>query len=216
MKPKLLVVDASLYLARTMAASLQLQGYATQVADNAVQALKLMDAGGLDAAVLDLDLQGRLDGPDLVEVAQVRRPGLPLVLTTHGWVVPGETASAALPLLRKPYLASDVVTALPAGLRRDGARPSQANEVTDPDAASPGFLEQQLALDNVRLFAQSGGGPGFLDLLRERLLLLSEGWSRLHLHEQEVRRLLAAKERLLRDLEQRRTRTTDPGRTGVQ
>ena len=66
------------------------------------------------------------------------------------------------------------------------------------------------------LFAQSGGGPGFLDLLRERLLLLSEGWSRLHLHEQEVRRLLAAKERLLRDLEQRRTRTTDPGRTGVQ
>lgn len=62
------------------------------------EALRLVDAGGFDAAVIDWNLDGESSAP----IAQaLMGMGIPFVISTGYGVVPSEFAN--LPLLAKPY-----------------------------------------------------------------------------------------------------------------
>ena len=95
-----------------MVAQLQTLGYRTLVAANAGEALKIVDAGAeFDVLFTDVIMPGTMNGRQLAEEINKRRPGLKVLFTSgytenaivhHGRLDPGVL------LLAKPYRKSDL------------------------------------------------------------------------------------------------------------
>jgi len=83
-KRSVLVVDPNRFVARTTAQALQAQGFAAEAAMTATSALRLITAQAFDAAIIDVDLNGRVSGVELLRAMRELRPGLSAVLTTAG------------------------------------------------------------------------------------------------------------------------------------
>lgn len=83
-KRSVLVVDPNRFVARTTAQALQAQGFAAEAAMTATSALRLITAQAFDAAIIDVDLNGRVSGVELLRAMRELRPELSAVLTTTG------------------------------------------------------------------------------------------------------------------------------------
>lgn len=111
----ILVAEDNAIIAMDLQTILESQGVAiigpwSTVAD----ALDAVAKGGIDAALLDVDLQ---DGDALPVIEALAERHLPIVLTT-GHDISGRLpqAFASLPLVAKPFVEADIVAALEAAL----------------------------------------------------------------------------------------------------
>jgi CheY-like chemotaxis protein len=94
---------------------LQDLGYSVRQADAASKALALVEEGEpIDLVFSDVIMPGGMNGIELVKELKIRRPELPVLLTS-GYTARNFAAAAAvddLPLLRKPYTMADLSKAI--------------------------------------------------------------------------------------------------------
>jgi DNA-binding response OmpR family regulator len=120
-----LVVDDEEGIRSTLQEALQRSGYVVATASNGEEALDLLRETSFDAAVVDLNLGGRVDGLRLLEAIRWRWPGMAVViLTAHGSL---ESAIAAIredvdDYLLKPARPSEVRQAIQRALEQRGAK----------------------------------------------------------------------------------------------
>jgi DNA-binding NtrC family response regulator len=82
--PTVLIVDDEKNIRATLARGLRLSGYRTEEAGNGVEALRVLDEGGVDLVVLDVQMP-EMDGLELLSAMRERRSSVPaIVLTAHG------------------------------------------------------------------------------------------------------------------------------------
>jgi DNA-binding NtrC family response regulator len=82
--PTVLIVDDEKNIRATLARGLRLSGYRTEEAGNGVEALRILDDGGIDLVVLDVQMP-EMDGLELLGAMRDRRLSVPaIVLTAHG------------------------------------------------------------------------------------------------------------------------------------
>ncbi len=106
--PRVLIADDDPQMRRLIRGVLQRDGLEVVEAGDGLDALELVQQGGVDLVILDLDMP-RLDGLGVLEElgAQVRTACLPvIVLTAHH----GETEEKALDLGAHDYLSKPVQT----------------------------------------------------------------------------------------------------------
>lgn len=97
-------------------------GHAVEVCDGAAQALRRVEAGGIDVLVTDLLMPG-LRGELLAEQVRTRWPGIRLVVVS-GWVPPAAMrglAAAGAAVLQKPIDEPGLLLDAVAGRRDMGA-----------------------------------------------------------------------------------------------
>jgi CheY-like chemotaxis protein len=103
-------------------------GYRVVRAQNASDALALLDAGGIDLVFTDIVMPGEMDGLALAGEIKARHPQMPVVLTT-GYTDVAPHAEYKFAVLRKPFqmpaLEKLVRDALQRSRRRGGAQAAQ-------------------------------------------------------------------------------------------
>lgn len=96
---KILVVEDEALIAMMLEDLLQEMGYATHGPASSVEdALGMVDAGGIDGAILDLDINGHSSLP---VAEKLKAKGVPFAFTTGSMEAPPGMGGA--PLLQKPY-----------------------------------------------------------------------------------------------------------------
>ena len=118
-----LVVEDEPSLRDMAVESLQDLGYRTLSAANAAQALVVLrEKIPIDILFSDIVMPGGMDGIELVREAHVLRPGLSVLLTS-GYAEAGSTSTIPdeVPLLRKPYLRSQLAAEIGRLLARASA-----------------------------------------------------------------------------------------------
>ena len=119
--PTVLIVDDERNIRATVARGLRLEGYRAEEAGNGSEALKLLDEGGIDLVLLDMQMP-EMDGLTLLSTMRDRRLKLPvIVLTAHGSI---ERAVAAVKLgafdfIEKPPSIERILLAVGNALDRD-------------------------------------------------------------------------------------------------
>jgi CheY-like chemotaxis protein len=100
---RILVVDDDDLVRETVAAQLEVEGFATLVASSGIEALALIEAGEVvDALVSDLTMPG-MNGMAVIRQARALRPGLPCFLLTGDiGACAASSAVASWTLVRKP------------------------------------------------------------------------------------------------------------------
>jgi CheY-like chemotaxis protein len=81
--------------------------------DSVSEALKAVQAGAFDVAILDVNLKGESVWP---VAAELRDREIPFILATGGHVDPPPAEFANVPLIEKPYTIDRVTPALEAAL----------------------------------------------------------------------------------------------------
>ena len=82
--PTVLIVDDEKNIRAAIARGLRLEGYRAEEAGNGLEALKLLDEGGIDLVLLDVQMP-EMDGLTLLAAMRERRMSIPtIVLTAHG------------------------------------------------------------------------------------------------------------------------------------
>lgn len=125
-----LIVEDEPNILELLTASLELSGFATRGAPDAVAALAALDGFTPDIAVLDVTLPGR-GGLDLAGDLRGVVPGLPVLFLTARDTVQDRVAglrAGADDYVTKPFSLEEVVLRLNAILRRSGRRDSGAAE----------------------------------------------------------------------------------------
>jgi DNA-binding response OmpR family regulator len=109
-KHRILVVDDEPNIRVVLRAALEMAGYMVELACNGAKALELVDAGGIDLVVLDLNMPV-LDGMTVLQRLADRTPPRPrvIVLTAHGSIPAAVKAVrlGASDFLQKPVLPED-------------------------------------------------------------------------------------------------------------
>jgi DNA-binding NtrC family response regulator len=119
--PTVLIVDDEKNIRATVARGLRLEGYRTEEAANGLEALKILDEGGIDLVLLDMQMP-EMDGLALLSSMRDRRLMQPsIVLTAHGSI---ERAVAAVKLgafdfIEKPPSIERILLAAGNALDRD-------------------------------------------------------------------------------------------------
>jgi DNA-binding NtrC family response regulator len=119
--PTVLIVDDEKNIRATLSRGLHLDGFRTQEAGNGVEALKALEEGGIDLAILDVQMP-EMDGLQLLAAMRERRLGVPaIVLTAHGSI---ERAVQAVKLgaydfIEKPPSIERILVAVRNGLDRE-------------------------------------------------------------------------------------------------
>jgi DNA-binding response OmpR family regulator len=106
--PRILVADDDPQMRRLIGSVLQREGFEVAEAGDGLDALEVIDRGGIDLLILDIDMP-RLDGLGVMEElrAQMRTASLPVImLTAHH----GESEEKALDLGAQDYLTKPVQT----------------------------------------------------------------------------------------------------------
>lgn len=146
-----LVVDDEEGIRSTLQEALQRSGYVVATASDGEEALDLLRETSFDAAVVDLNLGGRVDGLRLLEAIRWRWPGTAVViLTAHGSL---ESAIAAIredvdDYLLKPARPSEVQQVLQQALERRRSKDGQGKLPEQCVVRRGGFsvdLDQHLA-----------------------------------------------------------------------
>jgi DNA-binding NtrC family response regulator len=119
--PTVLIVDDEKNIRATLARGLRLEGYRAEEAVNGVEALRLLDEGGIDLVVLDMQMP-EMDGLALLSAMRDRGLDVPaIVLTAHGTI---ERAVSAVKLgaydfIEKPPSIERILLAAGHALDRD-------------------------------------------------------------------------------------------------
>jgi DNA-binding NtrC family response regulator len=119
--PTVLIVDDEKNIRATLARGLRLEGYRAEEAANGAEALKILDEGGIDLVLLDVQMP-EMDGLALLSAMRERGLSVPsIVLTAHGSV---ERAVQAVKLgaydfIEKPPSIERIVLAAGNALDRD-------------------------------------------------------------------------------------------------
>jgi DNA-binding NtrC family response regulator len=148
--PTVLIVDDEKNIRATLARSLRLEGYRTAEAGNGVEALKVLDEGGIDVVVLDVQMP-EMDGLALLAAMRERRYAQPsIMLTAHGSI---ERAVAAVKLgaydfIEKPPSVERILLAVGNALDRERllAENRRLNEATGAGDEILGSSEATKAL----------------------------------------------------------------------
>lgn len=107
---RILVVDDDPGIGQMLAKALARHGFQVDATTSADEALLKSEAGGYDAALVDLVMPGR-DGAELSETLRRRFPGLPIGLLTgyaHSPLIPAFEKSG-MAVFKKPVLIQDLV-----------------------------------------------------------------------------------------------------------
>jgi PAS domain S-box-containing protein len=103
---KILVVEDDAGVRNTLRRQLESRGHHVVVADDAVEALRLLqDSGPIDVVITDVVLGGSMDGIELANAARGARPDLPVVFISGYTAVPEaqeRIRATGAPLLYKP------------------------------------------------------------------------------------------------------------------
>lgn len=109
---KVLVVEDEFLIRLTLSEALQDDGYDVLEASSADEAVEQIQSGqGIDLLMTDVQLPGKLNGWQLVEMARKSHPDLPVIFMT------GRPDSVPTPVgpremvVAKPYLPSDICAA---------------------------------------------------------------------------------------------------------
>lgn len=128
---RILLVDDDFHLRRSLEAGLQSLGYAVTAAEDAIEAMQLIEKNVYDVVVTDVLMPGP-SGFDLAEQVHAIKPKLPVILMTandqrsslwnqeNGEAAWQDTADEIIPekkrrgefpvpLLKKPFVLSDLV-----------------------------------------------------------------------------------------------------------
>jgi two-component system, OmpR family, alkaline phosphatase synthesis response regulator PhoP len=107
---RILVADDSPHLVLLYRAVLEDAGYEVVSVSNGMAAIAAVEAGHVDAAVLDVLMPG-VSGDAIAERLLRTNPGLPVLLMTGDY---GEqfVADVPAPVLRKPFAPEDLVRAV--------------------------------------------------------------------------------------------------------
>ncbi len=112
----ILLVEDNPDVASASTALLEQLGYTVRWARNADAALIEIEREGIDVVFSDIVMPGHMDGLGLAQAIMVRRPRMPILLTT-GYSEAANKAQLGLPILRKPFQLHELGNAL-AGLAR--------------------------------------------------------------------------------------------------
>ena len=119
--PTVLIVDDEKNIRATLARGMRLSGYRTEEAGNGLEALRVLDEGGIDLVVLDVQMP-EMGGLELLAAMRERRLSIPtIVLTAHGSI---ERAVSAVKLgasdfIEKPPSIERILLAAGNALDRD-------------------------------------------------------------------------------------------------
>jgi DNA-binding NtrC family response regulator len=103
-KPHILVVDDEPNVLVTYRLILQQQGYEVSAALSAEEARSMLARQSIDLLLCDLSLEKQESGFDVIQFAQLKKPGTPVVLLT-GYATPEANDRAqelGIPVLFKP------------------------------------------------------------------------------------------------------------------
>ena len=130
---KVLLVDDDREVLKVAAANLEAEGYLVLSASNSHEALRLLE-NNRDTVLLitDIVMPGWMDGFDLADTAQLRRPGLQVIYTSGYLRDEGVWEGM---LLRKPWTIEDLKRAIAAIVGPREGRVAVA--AADADAANP-------------------------------------------------------------------------------
>ena len=78
---RILVIDDEAGIRESLEVLLSLEGYATDMAGDGVEGLRMIDAGSYDLVLLDLALPGQ-SGLELLPQIKERQPELPVIMIT--------------------------------------------------------------------------------------------------------------------------------------
>ena len=110
----ILIVEDEPLIAMMLEDFLESLGYSVHgTADNVAEALRQVDQGGFDIAILDVNLNGQRVWP---VAHRLRDNGIPFVIATGGHVEPAPAEFANVPVIEKPYTVDRVTPALDAAL----------------------------------------------------------------------------------------------------
>jgi len=119
--PTVLIVDDEKNIRATLARGLRLEGYRTEEAGNGVEALKVLDEGGIDLVLLDVQMP-EMDGLALLAAMRERGLAVPaIVLTAHGSIERAVQAVrlGAYDFIEKPPSIERILLAADNALDRD-------------------------------------------------------------------------------------------------
>jgi CheY-like chemotaxis protein len=121
----ILVVEDNPEVAAVTASLVEQIGYRTLRADNATEALNLLQRGDqVDLVLSDVVMPGSMNGIALAQAIGSRYPQIPVVLTS-GYSDMVQTAASQFAVLRKPFqlpvLEKSIREALERGGRQDGS-----------------------------------------------------------------------------------------------
>ncbi len=119
--PTVLIVDDEKNIRATLARGLRLEGYRTEEAGDGRDALTLIDAGGIDLVLLDVQMPV-MDGLELLEAMRERHLSLPaVVLTAHGSIEKAVLAVklGAFDFIEKPPSIERILLAVDNALDRE-------------------------------------------------------------------------------------------------
>jgi len=98
-----LLVDDNDAVRATTAAYLRDAGLAMLEAADAAQALRVLDAGAVDAVISDIVMPGEMDGMGLADAIRATRPGLPVLLVSGFSERTAVAHARGFPVINKPY-----------------------------------------------------------------------------------------------------------------
>lgn len=175
---RILIVEDSLRMARTLEKGLGEEGYVVEHAEDAETGLRLAQGGEYDLVLLDLGLPDR-DGLSVIADLRRARSDVPVVVITARVSVEERIAgldAGADDYVAKPFSFDELLARIRAVMRRPGAR------------SAPVLAFEDVELDPARGQATRSGEPLELSarefaLLREFLANPDRVLSRTHLYE---------------------------------
>ena len=144
-EPRILLVEDDAAVRTVTESLLGEMGCQVIAEPDGTQALARLDAGEVfDLVLSDIVMPGGISGVDLARLAQSRRPGLPIILTTGyaGDRFDGSAEDIDLPILRKPFRAEDLAAMVHESLANTGLIEQRS---PTPDQGQPARLKAALS-----------------------------------------------------------------------
>jgi DNA-binding NtrC family response regulator len=115
--PICLVVDDEPAIRIFLRTILELQQFQILEAENAIEALKIVQKFGerLDLIVSDIKMPGEIDGLDLVHIIRKTRPAIPVILISGYWE--GGAITEDFQVIPKPFGVDTILSAVRTALK---------------------------------------------------------------------------------------------------
>jgi DNA-binding NtrC family response regulator len=148
-KPRILVVDDELNIRRILQMAFDKVGYQTQVAEDAREAIKLLESEKFDLVITDVTMPG-MNGYDLQKQIQQVFPDLPVIIMTAFGTIPQAVAAirnGAFEYITKPFDLDQLKRIVSAAL--EGDTPKKRTAKPKVVSSSDPFLAVSPAMKSV-------------------------------------------------------------------
>ena len=128
-RPVILVVEDEVIVRLLAVEAIEEAGYAAVEAEDAEQALRLLESREIDAVFTDVRMPGAMDGQQLAAHVRQDHPDLPILVTSGHRQAECAPATPGVLFLQKPYRAAILIATLSAliGSRATGPRPGSGS-----------------------------------------------------------------------------------------